>query len=64
MLGLTHDRPKSGHAAMAKALDRKPASREGLVRLSFRDAMGDCCRMFEDGGQAWTIRSHRAGRAA
>ena len=57
---------------MAKALDTQLASKDGLVRLSFRDARGGYCRVFETdtrGGvacrdaQGWTIRSYRSAGA-
>lgn len=58
---------------MAKALDTQLASKDGLVRLSFRNAEGQYCRVFEAGRQSgvacrqtegWAIRSYRAGGAA
>lgn len=58
---------------MAKGLDTQLASKDGLVRLSFRDAKGGYCRVFEAGarsgvacreGADWAIRSYRQdGRA-
>ena len=37
--------------AVARALDTQLASKDGAVRLSFRDAGGNYCRVFETGGQ-------------
>ncbi|MCW3849271.1 anti-sigma factor [Sphingomonas sp. LB-2] len=58
---------------MAKALDTQLASKDGLVRLSFRNAEGNYCRVFETAGRSgvackgdggWTIRNYRASGAA
>lgn len=54
---------------MAKALDTQLASKDGFVRLSFRDAKGGFCRVFQADGRSgvackgsdgWTIRNYRS----
>lgn len=58
---------------MARALDTQLASKDGLVRLSFRNNEGQYCRVFEAGQQSgvacrqtegWAIRNYRADGAA
>jgi hypothetical protein len=54
---------------MARALDSQLASKDGFVRLSFRNRDGEFCRVFDAGGRSgvacrdtegWAIRSYRA----
>ena len=58
---------------MAKALDTQLASKDGFVRLSFRNREGQYCRVFEATGRSgvacrdsegWAIRSYRADSPA